>query len=428
MAGTILNPSSVFTVLVSAQFEETSAIVRGLRSNLVEPAGFNNITSPEDITRSGFSADTPAIVSRPFQIQLENLLQLSKSLLGFDDSLGQLDLQTQATINLLDSALIDSPPPIDNVAGAILQLESFLAIVEARNGTTDDDTEADEDSEESDVTEEDEDDTTVTSRFSDFTTAFSEQTAFGTTFSAVATDDTLNTLFDRRVALSGGATVTLSDLVERSGTGTATHYAIDLRGELGGSGAATLLDETMTAVADNIVITAAELSTFSVQAANGTGALDYISIIELSDPGGDGTFDGRGSMHTIALTNDLEVQDQSGNLTEGDTVEDIREFTFGTESGTAFSQVTLDISGLATDAVTAIQAGDLRVLVTETLPDGTTNTAVTDLHVSSTNTIIAKFAFGAAELGLQQSGITIELRALDSSFDISTALVRATFP
>lgn len=452
MAGTILNPSSVFNTLIAARFEETDAIVRGLRSSVVETAAFDSISQgPSSVRLSGFTADTPAIIAKPLQIGIENFLQLSGALAGFDDTFGQVDLATQALSNQLQGSLIDSPPPINNGAGALLQLNSFLAALDALNAALEeaiDDAIAAREA----ASDDDEDTVEATERFADFTQRPTEQAIFGSSFSALANDTNLNTQFVSRAAVAAGESVSLDSLIQRSApddTGiTARRFIVNLRsapdpdGTFGAGSSLTFLQNGTPIAATQIEISEAELSQFSIQAASGGGTefrsatLDYVSVIEYDDVDASDTIntgDERGSFQSIAFTSNLERQIQSGNEFAGDTVEDIREFVLGTEAGTAFSQVTINIDdltvgGVDTDALTAIQSGDLRVKVTETLLDGTVNTAVTDLYVSSANQIIAKFAFGAAELGLQASGISIELRALDSTVDLSNASVFATFP
>ncbi len=454
MAGTVLNPSSVFNTLIAARFEETGAIVRGLRSAVVETAAFDSISQgPSTVRLAGFTADTPAIVAKPLQIGIENFLQLSGAIAGFDDTFGEVGLATQALSNQLQGGLIDSPPSINNGAGALLQLNSFLSALESLNSSLTNAVDDFIEAQEAAAAEED-DEPDETERFLDFTQRPTEGAIFGSTFTGLATDDNLDTLFASRVAAAAGEQVNLASLIQRSApdnTGvTDRRFIIDLRsapdadGTIGSGTSLSFFESGVELAGTQIERTLAELSNITVQAAGGgsnsdgfeTVSLDYINIIEYDDVSGDdalGAGDERGSFQTIAFTSNLARQEQSGNEFSGDTVEDVREFVLGTEAGTAFSQLTVNISdllsgGVGTDALSAIQNGELRVLVTETLLDGTVNTAVTDLFVSSSNQIVAKFAFGAAELGLQAQGISVELRALNSNLDISGATVFATFP
>ncbi|RED45098.1 hypothetical protein [Aestuariispira insulae] len=426
---TLFSQGNVFSTLAGSGLRQSglSAIARGLRVALDPMAPLGLLNQP--VERRGFSADTPALFYHPNNLSLQNFLLLAELNTGLDGGFGDPDAAfSNAMFTLQEFASIDRLPFLLNDAERILMSAPFNTAVQITlTAEALLELQAQAEAEEA-AAEAEEAANDVDPRVSDFTKRDSETAVFGSTYSSVATDASLNGQFVRSVGIRTDREILLSDLIERSTTGAATHYAVSVRSALGDSSNGSLLDNTMTEVGDTVVLTAAELSTYYYKASSEAG-LDHISIIELTDPGGDGTYDGRGTYQTIAVATGEEENRQTdrGNLTGYS--EEYIDLTFLAETGGAVEEVRLEFSGInslgITDALDAINQGKIMLRVNETLPDGTVNEAVVDLYVSDTNTIVARFYGGFAEDGFESKGINVEIRQLDTSFDISTLEVTA---
>jgi hypothetical protein len=416
VAVTIFAPSDVFATLSTIPFAETSPLARALRSVIIEPDGFNLLNQNNDLTFRGFTADVPGIQAKPLQLSIDNLLLLGSLTAQFEQRLEETNRLSLQVRDTLEQAIRNEDRNLRNRADDILE-SSLLAQVLAS-------------AEQTGILEDVPDEIIAVPRFLDFTRRATEAGTFGATYSAVARDGALGSAFISGTSLAAGDRVVLSDLLIGSQSATATNYAVFLTSELGGDASATLLDAGLNPVANGTVISAAELSTFSVQASSGGfGALDYLSIVELRDDGLNGTFEGRGAFRTIAVNSSTEAENGAGGA---NGVEQLRTYDFFTASGTAYTQIRLDVSGVNslgfTNALDAINGGALRVKVGETLIDGSVNVGQVDRSQSNGDTIVIVFPFQAAEDGLAQNGLDVEIRALDDAFDISTITVRAEFP
>ena len=428
---TLFSQGNVFSTLAGRGIRESglAAVARGLRVALdpLSPVGLLD----QPIERKGFSADTPALFYHPNNLSLQNFLLLAELNTGFTDGFGpasadfdnaMFTIQEFASIDrlpfllndaerVLMSAPFDTAVKISLTAEALLELQAQAEaeLVEAA---------ADEDTAE------------IEPRLSDFTKRDSETAVFGSTYAAVASDASLNAQFERSVSIRTDRQILLSDLVERSTTGAATHYAVSVRSGLGDSSNGALLDNTLTEIGDSVVLTAAEFASYYYQSSSEPG-LDHISVIELTDPGGDGTYDGRGSYQTIAVGTGEEENRQTDRGDLSGHSEEYIDHTFLAETGGAVEEVRLEFSGInslgITEALDAINQDKILVRVNETLADGTVNEAVVDLYVSDTNTIVARFYGDFAEDGFESKGINVEIRQLDTTFDISTLEVTAKF-
>lgn len=416
MAVTIFAPSDVFATLSTIPFAESAPLARALRSVIIEPDGLNLLNQNNDLTFRGFTADVPGIQAKPLQLSIDNLLLLGSLTAQFETRLeetNRLSLQVRET---LEQAIRNEDRDLRNRADDILE-SSLLAQIFAS-------------AEQMDVLEFAPAEAVAVPKFLDFTRRPTEAGTFGTTYSGVARAADLGSAFISGTSLAAGESVLLSDLLIGSQSATATNYAVFLRSELQGTAEASILDAGLNPVANGTVITAAELSTFSIQAASGgLGSLDYLSIVELRDDTADGTFEGRGAYRTVAINSSSAAEEGAGGA---NGAEQLKRFEFFTVSGKAFTQIRLDVSGVNslgfTDALAAIEGGALRVKVGETLIDGSTNIGQVDRSQSSGDTIVVVFPFQAAEDGLAQNGLDVEIRALDAGFDISTVSVRAEFP
>lgn len=412
---TIFSGGSIFTSLGAGQYRESGldALSRSLRA-VIDPLPQTDLLKNK-LDRYGFSADTPSLFYHPNRLSLSNTILLSSKITGPLDVLDGVDLNANSAIfQLQEFALIDRLPFLSNPAARILNEAVFGPDVimdvsdeaaSAMAAAT----------------------TAPTVKLTDYTSRPSEYEAFGSTYGGVANDSSLNADFYSRVSLAAGNSVSLNDLLRAASTGSPTHYAISLQSDTGGAGIGEIQDQFGNPVADNTVIAAADLANYTYVSPTNPGG-DFLSFIELSDPGGDGTYDGRGSYQVVGLgTGEAEGRRVDGSGSATDAVID---YTFYTESGTATKELDLVFSGVSslgyTNALDAINGGALRVLVSEELPDGTFNKAVVDLYVSGNNTITAKFPFPAAD-GLATNGLSVEIRALDSGFDLSTVEVRAVF-
>lgn len=416
MAVSVFDPGNVFVTLSTVPFERTDPLARALRSTLVEPAGFSILNQIEDLTLTGFTSDVPGIQARPIELALENILLLASLATDLENRLVETRknfLQLEETLN---SAIRNEDRNIINNAETTLQNSLLAQIFSAAQDLGLLDNSGSE--------------PVAVPKFKDFTFRPTETNVFGTTVASATREGALNSHFLKGVSLSASDEIFLSDLLLGTQSASATHYIVSLQNEIGGEAAGSILDGGGSEVANGTVITAAELSTFRLQASTGgLGSLDFLSIVELRDPEGDAIFEGRGAYRTIAVHSGAAVEDRS----EGSNGEErIKDFTFFTESGTAFTQIRLQVTGVNslgfTDALSAIEGGALRVKVGENLIDGSTNIGQVDRSQSSGDTLVIVFPFQAAEDGLAQNGLDVELRALNSAFDLSTVEARAEFP
>lgn len=418
MALTVFDPGSVFTTLAFTPFQRTGTdpLVRALQSTVVEPAGFSAFNQIGETTVSGFTADSAGIQSRPLQLALDNFLILSSLTASFESRLQDTRvgfLQVQET---LSAAIRNDNPNLRNPAETTLQNSLLAQLISA--------------AEQAGLLEDTAAEPVAVPKFLDFTRRPSEGVVFGDTLSGVAREGALSSAFVKGVSVAAGEEVVLSDLLIGAQSASATHYTVSIRNELGGTAESGLFDGGGSPVANGSVFTAAELSDIRLVAATGgIGSLDYLSIVELRDPEGDLVFEGRGAYRTIAVNSTTAVEERSEGV---GGAEQIRDYRFYTESGTAFTQIRLHVEGVNslgfTDALSAIEGGALRVKVGEELIDGSINKGQIDRSQSNGNTLIVVFPFQAAEEGLAQNGLDVELRALESGFDLSTVTARADFP
>ena len=398
----IFQPGNPFNALATAQFATAPAEAIGL-SLISNPAGFSTFEGPQ-ATVLGASTDTPFVVFQPIQLSLANVVTLAQAQTGLDLS----SFFGAAQANPSASALASRLPPLANLSAIAIQnnITGETAVIEI---DLDDGSDL----------------VTIDGpafQFLDALTIVSENQAFGSTFSSIAFDSSLNTVFDSRVGVSSGGSFALSDLVFRASDGTPENFAVRLRGE-NGSGPAGQLTQGGTPLGDDIVISAADLSSVFFEAPSNGFGLDTISFIELNDSGGG--FDGRGQFQTTTVTFIGQAEARR------DLDERIVDFFFAAQPGTGQTRVVLDVSGINsqgfTDALSAINGGALRIQGFENLSDGSRNNAVTSLLESNGNSIILNFPFATTRNGVTGSNIQVELRSLDLNFDISTATVRATF-
>ncbi|MEQ8440676.1 MAG: hypothetical protein RIM33_08660 [Alphaproteobacteria bacterium] len=421
MAVSIFNPSSVFVTLSTLPFGETAPLARALQSTIVEQAGFNQFNQVEDKTFPGFSADTPGIQARPIQLALDNLLLLGSLNARFEQRLTETRntfLQVQET---LQNAIRNENIALRNRADDILNSSLLAQIIEA--------------AEQAGLLEDTQDEPVAVPKFLDFNFRPKESGVFGSTYTAVPVAGSLSTSFIKSVSLGAGETVTLADLVLGAESGNATHYVLSIQSELGGASVASISGPGGTVNNGDVIdLTGGDtLADYTVTAGSGgLGALDFISLIELNDVNTSGTFDAadqRGRYQTIAVTSNAAAQDRS----EGANGEDqIREYSFYTESGVAYSRFRLSLDGIGaqgfTDALTAIQNGDLIIRIGEELIDGSTNFGQIDRLNSNADTLVVVFPFQAAEDGLAQNGVTVEIRSVNDALDTSLITARAEFP
>lgn len=398
----IFSQSSVFTAL-AVQFQREAVQARGLQQ-VVDPTEFNGLFG-QQVSIIGQSADFAGAIFQPIQLSLGNIVLLAEAAFGIDTG----DF-FQNRFSRLDPALNDPEPPLQNLVESAFRNAAFpeavstIVLVQAQ--------------EETPVTG-------PTLAFSDFTQRPSENRAFGVTFSGVSNDGSLNTQFARRVGIPSNSSVALSDLIQFDATSSATDIAISLTGENGGGPLGEIQDGTGTSIGTSATIDISQLSDLTFVAPTSGIGLDNISFIELSDPGDDGTFDARGDFQTTV------VSFAGAARSRQDLGEDVTDFFFGAESGTSQVFLALDFSGVNsngfTNAFSAIEGGDLRVRIFENRSDGTRNEAVTDLFQSSGDRIIGVFPFSPTRNGVSGSNIQVEVRSLDSTFDISSIDLRAVF-
>lgn len=399
----LFQPGDPFSTLALTRFQFESAEARGV-SIVANPAAFTGLQNAQ-LSVIGASADLPSVIFQPIQLSIANFVQLAEARTG----LSLINAFGTSARNASFEAIINRQPSLSNPAA-----ETIVAAFRTRNSIT-----------LIQVQEEAAETTAIPTsfRFQNAQTRPSESFAFGTTFSSVASDSSLNAVFDSRIGISSGASVALSELILRATDGAPTEFAVRLLGENRGEASGRLTQDGAD-IGDDVVIAAADLADVFFEAPDGIG-LDTISFIELRDDGSDGSFDARGDFQTLSVTFAGEAESRR----EGD--ERIRDFTFAAEPGSAQTRVVLDITGIdsqgVTNALDAINAGLLRVQATETLADGTVNRAVTSLLESDGESIIVNFPFSATRNGISGNEINVELRSLDLDFDIAGAEVRATF-
>lgn len=399
----IFQPGNPFTALGLAQFQSESAAARGV-SIVANPAAFSGLQNAQ-LTVIGASADLPSVIFQPIQLSISNIVQLAEAQSGLDLS----SIFARLSQNASFAAVIDRQPSLSNPAAdtivAAFRTEDRITLIQVQENAAEPEP------------------ATPGFLFTDVLTRPSENFAFGTTFSSVATDSSLNTIFNSRVGISSAASVALSDLILRETDGAPSDFAVRLLGENRGEAAGRLTQNGID-IGDDVVVAAADLADVFFEAPTGAG-LDTISFIELRDDGSDGSFDARGTFQTLSVSFAGEAQSRR----EGD--ERIRDFVFAAEPGTAQTRIVLDTTGINsqgfTNALDAINGGDLRVQVREIRPDGTINRAVTSLLESDGERVIANFPFSPTVNGVSGSSIRVELRSLDLDFDIADAEVRTTF-
>lgn len=398
----VFSQSSVFTAL-STLFQREAAQARGLQQ-VVDPIEFNGLLG-QQISVIGASADFAGSIFQPIQLSIGNIVLLAEAAFGIDT--GNF---FENRFNRLSSALNDPTPLLQNSVESVLQNAAFpeavstIVLVQAQETASV---------------------TGPTLTFSDFTQRPSENAAFGTTFSSITDDGSLNTQFAQRIGIPSNSSVALTDLIQFDATSSATDIAISLTGENGAGALGEIQDGTGTSIGANATIDISQLADLTFVAPTSGIGLDNISFIELNDPGDDGTFDSRGDFQTTTVSFAGAAQSRQ------DLDEEITDFFFGAESGTSQVFLALDFSGVNsngfTDAQSAIEGGDLRVRIFENRSDGTRNEAVTDLFQSNGDRIIGVFPFSPTRNGIFGSNIQVEVRSLNSNFDISTIDLRAVF-
>jgi len=398
----IFSQSSVFTALATI-FQREAAQARGLQQ-VVDPTELNGLLG-QQISVFGSSADFAGSIFQPIQLSIGNIVLLAEAAFGIDT--GNF---FENRFNRLDFALNDPTPPLQNSVESALRNATFpqslstIVLVQAQESANV---------------------VGPTLTFSDFSQRPSENTAFGSTFSSVTNDGSLNTQFAQRIGIPSNSTVALTDLIQFDATGNATDIAISLTGENGAAAIGEIQDGTGTSIGSSAIVDIAQLSDLTFVGPTTSIGLDNISFVELSDPGDDGTFDARGDFQTTTVSFAGAAQSRQ------DQDEEIIDFFFGAQSGTSQVFLALDFSGVNsngfTDALSAIEGGDLRVRIFENRSDGTRNEAVTDLFQSSGDRVIGVFPFSPTRNGISGSNIQVEVRALNNSFDISTIDLRAVF-
>lgn len=415
MAVSVFDPGNVFVTLSTTPFKETAPLARALQSVAIEPAGFNQLNRVQDLTLTGYTSDIPGIQARPFELALDNFLILSSLTAQLEQRLTETRTSLLQVRETLADAIRNENPNLRNRADDILNSSLLAQLIAATDQTG--------------VLEDKDDDPVAVPKFLDYTYRPTESAVFGTTLSGATRTAALSSYFVSGVALSAGDEITLDRLLIGN-QGAGDGFLVSIRNELFDDATARLLRADDSEVANGEFITAAELSTVRLVAGSGgLGALDYLSIVEVNEDGGGG-YDERGGYRTVAVTSNADI----GVRSEGDNGEEpIREFYFHTESGVAYSQIRLQFDGVDTgtyaDILAAIEAGAVRVKVGETLIDGQSiNPGQVDRRNSNGDELVIVFPFQAAEDGLAQNGLEVEVRSLDGSNDISGITVKATFP
>ncbi len=416
MALTVFDPGSVFTTLAFTPFERADPLVRAIQSVAVEPAGFSTLNQVGDRTFRGFTADSAGIQSRPLQLALDNFLILSSLTAKFESRLQDTRDGFLRVRETLTDAIRNERPNLSNPAETTLQNSLLAQLIAA--------------AEQAGLLENTASKPVAVPKYLDFTRRPAESAVFGDTLSGVAREGGLSSAFVKGVSVAAGEEVLLSNLLIGAQSGTATHYAVSIRNELGGQAESGLFDGGGFAVANGSVFTAAQLSDIRIVAATGgIGSLDYLSIVELRDPEDDLVFEGRGAYRTVAVNSTAAAELRSEGIGGAEPIKDYR---FYTESGTAFTRIRLHVEGVNslgyTDALSAIEGGALRVRIGEELLDGSINRGQIDRSQSSGDTLVVVFPFQAAEDGLAQNGLDVELRAVEAGFDLTTVTARVDFP
>lgn len=427
----VLNPGNIFNSLAANGTGETAPLARALRAALIDPRTDGPFTEAPTVRNPGLIGDLPAIIARPLELGAENVILLAAQTL--ESRLDVLLEEVGALQTDIDDALRAGETVSANPAGALLTSLDFAALRGAQ-------TTAAVDSVEGDAAEASAAEISAgaarnpAARLGDFAARPGERAVFGSSFTGLATDSSLRTQFDGRVALTEGQRVSLADLIipgaETAAGGNNRQFAVALTGALQDDGetaeaAGALVDDAGDPIANGTLVDEADLANIYFEADTNNRALDYLSIVEQRESGGADPNE-RGRFQTVALSSSPGPYDRI-ELEE----ERIRDFTFFTESGTAFSSIDLVFSGVDDEGVTAIldaiEQGYVRVQVTEQLSDGSENQAVVDRRESGADRLQADFAFAAAGAGVETTGLRVEVRALDPAFDISGISVRAVF-
>ena len=104
---TIFNSGSVFSTLAANGTGEAAPLARALRAALVEPAGLQGAAgAAKPLVQPGLSADLPALVSRPLEIEARNVLLLAAQAVG--RRIEGLQEEVDALKQEIQQALIDS--------------------------------------------------------------------------------------------------------------------------------------------------------------------------------------------------------------------------------------------------------------------------------------------------------------------------------
>jgi len=420
VAVSIFDPSSVFVTLSTTPFGETAPLARALQSTIVEQAGFNVLNQVQDRTFAGFSADTPGIQARPIQLAVDNLLLLGSLTAQFEQRLTQTQnnlIQLQET---LQSAIRNENTNLLNRADDVLESSLLAQFIAAADQTG--------------LLEDTADDPVAVPKFLDFNFRKSESQVFGTELSAQPFNFNTTTNFVRGVSLAAGESITLDKLVIGT-AGNANFYRFLIESEAGTSAVASVSGPfDAQGFIDVSAGSGNTLADFSLTAGSGGfGAQDFLYIIPINEVDEDTaaidpTTD-RGSFQAISVTSTAASTERPF----GDSGEEqIRDYTFYTTSGGAYSQFRLNIEGLAalgfTDALTAIENGDLVIRAGETLIDGSINSGQVDRRNSSGDTIILVFPFQSLEDGFDQNGVNVEVRSTNATLDLNSVTVTATFP
>ncbi len=400
----VFTQDGLFSSLTAAQFEAAAAQTLALRL-FSDPAEFTGLLD-QPITVAGASADLPALFSQPNLLSLGNLVLLAQGVSGINLSA----FFETSNFDQLADALISRPPPLANPAADAIT-NAFPEPVDEEEVVSSDALSIG----------------TITGpliQFSDFLQRPSENTAFGSTFSGLTQESGLNSVFFTRVGAPSGGSVAIQDLLLNTQSSTATDFAVSLTGENGANAIGSLL-LSGAPIANNTVITRADLANLTYSGPTTGIGLDNLNLIELRDDENDDVFEARGSFQTITFSSAGEDQSRR----DGD--ERIRDFFFGAEASSAQTQLTLRFSGLNsqgfTDVLSAINAGELRVRAVENRADGSFNQGITNLFQSSANEIIIRFPFQPTQNGVSNANIQVELRSLNLDLDISTVNLFAIF-
>lgn len=397
LSTTVFTQESLASSVLATQFDSLASLAAALRA-VSDPQPFPGLQGP-GATVVGVSPEAPGLLSQPTFIGAGNIVALAQQQTG-------LDLNAffePPPFDPLQEGLFIRPPPFNNFAREAIEASLIQAMARAQAETVEDAGLAEIPG--------------PAFTFPSILQRPSENAAFGAAFSSVPLDPSQNSVFFNRIGVPSGGAITLADIQQRASTGAATNFAVSLTGAFGDApGGALSLGGT--ALAENSIIAASDLANVTYTPPRVGIGLDNISLIELRDDGADGSFDARGVFQTVALTFAGAAQFRR----DGD--ERIRDFFFGAEDRTVQTQVVVAVSGVNslgfTNALDAINAGNLRIRGLENRSDGSINRAVTNLYESSANSIVLRFPFLPTQNGASGSNIQVEVRSLDLNFDIST--------